>query len=149
MSANQSRYIDTLHYHHHGIVVTSRYFTVGTLRVRVDELSGLAQSQGRAHPAIAVGAAVAVADLVLVVPLLILQGAVLALLLALPVFVGACLVSLVSAHRWPVRRELMARHRGRLVTLFATNDEHQFGQVSRALLRAVENADSRDGFGRG
>jgi hypothetical protein len=146
MSAYQSRYIETLHYRHDGIVVTNRYFTAGAARYRMNELSDLAQSHVPAHPAVAMGVAVAAVGVAVVVPALMLERTVLAIVIAVPVFVGAGVVSLVSARRRPVYRELVARHRGRLVTLFATTDAHQFGQVSRALLRAFELAHSREGI---
>ena len=48
-----------------------------------------------------------------------------------------CLVALICAVRWPAEFGLIARYRGRDVTLFTTRDAHEFGLVTRALRRAV------------
>jgi hypothetical protein len=51
-----------------------------------------------------------------------------------------CLVATFCAYRWPPRLHLFAEYRGSIVTLFSTRDEREFGQVARALQRAVEAA---------
>jgi hypothetical protein len=137
MSANRTRFTDVLHYRQNGIIVTNRYFSTSTVRYRVEELSNLEQTQGRSHPGVAIGLAVAAGDVVLIAPMVMLMQTTLALTVAIPVLVVACLVSLVSFHR-SIHRELIARYRGRSVTLFSTTSEQQFGQVSRALIRAFE-----------
>jgi hypothetical protein len=55
----------------------------------------------------------------------------------------------VSGACWwinPVREELVAEYRGELVTLFHSADPEVFGQVRRALMRAVERLDDTMGF---
>lgn len=50
----------------------------------------------------------------------------------------------VSGSCWlinPIEQELVAEHRGELVTLFRSPDPREFGQVRRALMRAVERLD--------
>jgi len=140
MSANRIRDIDTLHYRHHGITVTNRFFSINARRFKVDELTHLEQAQGPQHPGVALGLAVAGVDLVTAVPLVMTKLAAVALFVGAPILIAAFVLSLYSSRHWPARRELLARHRGRPVTLFATTSERDFGQVSRALIRAVESA---------
>jgi hypothetical protein len=56
--------------------------------------------------------------------------------------VGGALISAgVAGASWSVRRrphELRALYRGQLVCMYRTNDRLQFGQVTRALLRALD-----------
>jgi hypothetical protein len=49
-----------------------------------------------------------------------------------------CLVGLFCARRWPAQYELLASYRGRQIVIFTTRDQTEFGQVSRAVHRAVE-----------
>lgn len=63
-------------------------------------------------------------------PLLAVAGGTLLLMTA--ALAGACVR--IRAHRY----ELRALHRGALVVLFAATDEREFGQVKRALVRALE-----------
>lgn len=137
-----SRY-DVLHYRQDGIVVTNRYFTTPAGRYRVDELTDPAQTEEPAHPGVALGLTIAGADLVAVIPLLMLHLTTVALAIGTPILLVAFGFTIYSARR-PARRELLARHRGRHVMLFATTDEHRFGQVSRALMRAMEAAGGGD-----
>src|SRR6266545_2157453 len=51
------------------------------------------------------------------------------------------IVGMVCARRWPAQFELLARYRGRQIMLFATRDQYEFGQVARAVQRALEAAD--------
>jgi hypothetical protein len=140
MSANHARHIDILHYRQDGIVVTNRFFSTDARRYKVDELTDLGQALGPQHPGVALGLAVAGVDLVAAVPLVMLNLALIALMIGVPILIAAFVVSVYSSKHWPARRELLARHRGRRVTLFATTSERDFGQVSRALIRAIESA---------
>jgi len=49
------------------------------------------------------------------------------------------------AVRWPRELSLLADYRGIWVTVLRTRDKTEFGQVSRAVLRAVE-IQRHDGF---
>jgi hypothetical protein len=48
------------------------------------------------------------------------------------------LLAWLCMRHWPSRYELWARYGGRSVIMFSTTDERQFGQVARALRRAIE-----------
>jgi hypothetical protein len=53
---------------------------------------------------------------------------------------GKVFVVLPARHRpWQQQYELWAMYHGRLVILFHTTDGREFGQVRRALLRAIES----------
>lgn len=132
---------NTVYYKRDGIVVTSRYFGNNGIRYDIRELSDLARSQGLRHPGVMLGLATAGVELMIAVPLLVLTHQWAGLAIAMPTMLVACLASYYCAVRWPARRELLAQHRGREVTLLATTDEHKFGQVTRALVRAMEMAE--------
>ncbi|WP_117209327.1 DUF6232 family protein [Allorhizocola rhizosphaerae] len=139
MSANHLRHPETLHYRHNGVVVTSRYFAVGPARYNVSDLSDLSTAQGSNHPGVMAGVFAATGLLLVIVPMLIMHRFV-ALAVTVPMLLVAGLTSYVSARRWPAQKEIIVRYRGRLVTIFKTRDAREFGQVARALQRAVEAA---------
>ncbi len=145
MSVNHLRTGETLHYRRNGVVITSRYVAVGASRYNLSDLSDLSSARGSTHPGVLTGVFAAVGLLLVIIPMLIMHRFT-ALAVTVPMLLVAGLTSYVSARRWPAQREIIARYRGRLVTLFKTNDEQQFGQVARALQRAVEAAHP---YGRG
>ncbi len=130
----------TVYYRQHGIVVTGGHFAAGGYRYEVPDLRDLMYSRGSAHPGVPVGMVIAVIDAVVAVPFVGAFGTPLVWALAIVALAVPCLVALVCSRRWPPRYELVARYRGHQVTLLATRDEREFGQVSRALRRAVEAA---------
>jgi hypothetical protein len=142
MSAPRSRHPRTTHYRHDGVVITDRFFDNGFERFDIGALSNLTRWQSTQHRGVSIGITIAAAELMVIVPMLIALRSLVAVAIALPALLIPCLVSVICARRWPVRRELIARYRGREVTLFVTTDEHRFGQVARALMRVLENAES-------
>jgi hypothetical protein len=139
MSANPFATGEILHYRRDGIVVTNRYIAVGPARYDLNDLSHLSAAQGSNHPGVMAGVFAAAGLLLVIVPMLIMHRFV-ALAVTVPLLLVAGLTSYVSARRWPAQREIIARYRGRPVTIFKTSDPRQFGQVARALQRAVEAA---------
>ena len=134
----RTRRQDRFFYHQRGVEVTTRYLTVGPDRYELAELADIMQARGRQHPGVKVGAAIAAAEAAVVAPLVgVVHGPVVWLVgvvaLVIPLVVGV-----VCAVRWPAEFALIGRYRGREVTLFATRDETEFGQVSRAVRRAIE-----------
>jgi hypothetical protein len=121
-----------------GILVTSRQVSVGPHRYQVGQLAELMQARGSVHPGAIVGLVIAVAEAPLVALLVGVLQAPLAGLLAVPALLIPCLVGLVCARRWPAQYELLAWYRGGQVSLFTTRSEREFGQVSRAIRRAME-----------
>jgi hypothetical protein len=129
-----------VYYRQNGIVVTDRYFFAGGYRYEIAQLSGLMRTRGPVHPGGMVGLVIAVAEAAVVVPVVSVLRAPVAWMVGLAALLVPCLVGYVCARRWPPQYELLAHHRGREVTLFTTRDEREFGQVSRAVQRAVEAA---------
>ena len=129
---------DRFFYHQRGIEVTTRHLTVGPDRYELIELAEIMQARGPRHPGVKVGAATAVAEAALVAPLVgVVRGSVVWLVAVVALLIP-CAVGLVCAVRWPAEFALIARYRGREVTLYVTRDETEFGQVSRAVRRAME-----------
>ncbi|WP_433387178.1 DUF6232 family protein [Micromonospora sp. KLBMP9576] len=133
----------TLLYARPGIIVTVDRFTVGRNSWQVAELTHLDIGRGP-HDRVAVRAVAVTGAMIVGVGLLLgftggLQrltaGAylVLGLVFLLPVLVAAV------GDRWrPPAYELWGQRRGARMLLFSSDDERQFGQVTRALRRARE-----------
>ncbi|MCI4062318.1 DUF6232 family protein [Micromonospora sp. R77] len=128
-----------------GIVVTTERFTVGHRSWPVPELTQLWTGRG-AHDRLAVRAVAVTAGTIGAVGVLLgftggLERLTAGAYLALGA-VGLLPVLLVLVgDRWrPPAYELWGRHRGVEVLLFSSDDERQFGQVTRALRRARERA---------
>jgi hypothetical protein len=130
---------DRFFYHQRGVEVTTRHLTVGPDRYELAELADIMQTRGAQHPGVKVGAATAVAEAAIVAPLVgVMQGPVVWLVAVVALLVP-CAVGLICAVRWPAEFTLIGRYRGREITLFVTRDEREFGQVSRAVRRAIES----------
>jgi hypothetical protein len=129
---------DTYYYHQRGIEVTNRCLTVGPDRYEVAELDDLMVTRGQRHRWLTVAAGTAMVESALIAPLVgVLRGSAIWLVGALAVGIAGA-AGIVTALYWPPEYHLFARYRGRTVTLFTTQDEREFGQVCRALRRAVE-----------
>ena len=127
-------------YRQRGIAVTSRHLTVGPDRYELAELDEIMQGRGTRHPGLRVGGLVAVAEAAIIAPLVgVVHQAALWLIAAVALVVPVA-AGLVCAARWPAEYRLIGRYRGYEMTLFITRDEREFGQVTRALRRAVESA---------
>lgn len=121
-----------------GIVVTSRYFVNPAARYRIRDLTRVAQSQRPAESGARIGLLTAAVECVILLPaLLALRPAV-----GIPLLVPATLVPVAAGYlhgrRRPPVLELIACHRGQPVTLFASTNRQRFGQVARAVVRALE-----------
>jgi hypothetical protein len=128
----------TWYYRGPDIAVTNQYLLTEHDRYALVELEELGIVRGPMHPAVVISAVIAVAQTPVVIPVVAMVRSPLAFLCAAILLVVPCVVAIVSARRWPPRMELQARYRGRTLVLFASHDEREFGQVSRALRRAVE-----------
>jgi len=85
----------------------------------------------------AVGRYVGAFAMVLIIVALLLDSP-LALALALLALGGAAAIGSLSTRRHRRTWELRAWHRNADICLFASSDELQFGQVKRAMVRAIE-----------
>ncbi len=120
------------------VAVTNLHLHTHRDRYPLAELDDLGTVRGPAHPAVLISTVIAVAQAPIAIPVVTIVRSPLAFLLAAVLLVVPVVVAIVSARRWPPRLELQARYRGREVVLFSSHDERRFGQVSRALQRAVE-----------
>jgi hypothetical protein len=146
MSADQlsSPYQRLVWYYRSGeVAVTSRFLHVGGERFAIADLSDLMRARGPAHPGVTIGTAIAIVQAPIIVPLVGLVRAPLVWVAALVVLVVPIVVAFVCARLWPPRQELLARYRGADVTLFSSRNEQQFGQIARAVSRAVSRVRDR------
>ncbi|MFI7218530.1 DUF6232 family protein [Micromonospora maritima] len=135
----------TLLYARPGIVVTAERFTVGRNSWAVAEITQLWTTRGP-HDRLAVRAVAVSAALIAAVGLLLgftggLERLTAGAYLTLGVVGLLPLLLVLLGDRWrPPAHELWGRVRGTEVLLFSSDDERQFGQVTRALRRAREGA---------
>ena len=128
-----------VYYDRNGITVTGHHLTVGTTRWPLAQLSHLARARPTTHPGVVAGVAALVVEPLVLAPLagvvnIRILWLLLAVALVVPVLVGGGFGLL-----WPKRYELVARYQGSYqVILFATRDSDEFGQVARAVQRAID-----------
>jgi Family of unknown function (DUF6232) len=127
-----------VHYRGPRIVVTSRYIENGTGRYLVRDLSLIKQVHGFAHPARMVALICGAIELVLAAPLAAAYGSAALLCAGFVSAFGLAAALLLDGRRNPRWMALRGVHAGRVVTLFSTRDQREFGQVKRAVIRAVE-----------
>ncbi|WP_433283092.1 DUF6232 family protein [Micromonospora sp. CA-244673] len=135
----------TLLYARPGIVVTGERFTVGRNSWPIAEITQLWTARGP-HDRLALRAVAVSAALIGAVGVLLgFTGGLQRLTAAAYLTLGAVgllpLLLVLIGDRWrPPSHELWGRVRGTEVLLFSSDNERQFGQVTRALLRAREGA---------
>jgi hypothetical protein len=128
----------TWYYRGPEVAVTNQYLITTHVRYELAELAELGVARGPVHPAVLISTVIAIAQTPIVIPVVAMVMSPLTILFATILLVVPCVVAIVSARRWPPRMELQANYRGRELVLFSSHDEREFGQVSRALRRAVE-----------
>jgi len=133
----------TLLYARPGIIVTVDRFTVGRNTFRVADLTHLRSRRGP-HDRIAVRAVATSGAMIAGVGLLLgFTGGLHRLTAGAYLMFGAVLLVPallgLAGDRWrPPAYELWGVYRGEEMLLFSADDERQFGQVTRALVRARE-----------
>jgi hypothetical protein len=127
-----------VYYDRDGVIVTSTHLTVGTVRFPLDQLSELNKARGSTHPGVVVGIVIALAEPLAVAPLVAVVSTPVAWLVGAIALAVPCLVGVVCAQRWPAQHQLLARYQGCQVIVFSTRDSLEFGQVTRAIRRALE-----------
>jgi hypothetical protein len=126
-----------------GTEVTQEWFVAGGYHYPVAELDNLRTVRGRRHPYTAramlvttvVFLGMAAAFGLAGEPAHLPVGTYLAMAAAL---IAPLTLAIVGERLWPRDWELWAEYYGITVRLFVTNSEHEYGQVTRALLRAKE-----------
>jgi len=126
------------YYRDANVAVTNHFFHRGRDRYAIAELTELGMIRGPMHPSVLISTVIAVAQAPIAVPVVAIFRSPMAFALAAVMLVVPVVVALVSARRWPPIQQLLARYRGRELTLFSTPDAREFGQVTRALQRAIE-----------
>lgn len=135
----------TLLYARPGIVVTAERFNVGRASWPVAEITQVWTTRGP-HDRLALRAVTVSGALIGAVGVLLgFTGGLQRLTATAYLMLGAVgllpLLLVVLGDRWrPPAFELWGRHRDAEVLLFSSDDERQFGQVTRALQRAREGA---------
>ncbi|GAB3152188.1 hypothetical protein GCM10027290_42500 [Micromonospora sonneratiae] len=132
-------------YQRPGISITGSWFVVGARRYSVSELSQLHTARGPHDPLTVRAVAVTGVLLAGIGVALGYTGGLYHLTAAAYLTLGvAALVPVLLAiigHRWrPPAYELWGNYRGMTMLLFSSDQEREFGQVTRALLRAREVA---------
>ncbi|WP_306213164.1 DUF6232 family protein [Actinoplanes sp. RD1] len=120
------------------IIVTSQYVetTAGRLPVRL--LDDVRQIHVSNHSARVTALATAAVELGLAAPLAAASGSVALICAGAAAAAGTGVGALVDERRNPRWMALRATCQGRRVELFQTASKREFGQVHRAVLRAVE-----------
>jgi hypothetical protein len=122
------------------ILVTSRWLSRHGQRYDVATLTDAMLVRGPLHAGVFVALFVSLAGALLFLPAAVLAGSVPVFAVGLIAMFLPCPVAWLYVHRKPPQRELWAQYRGVAVCLFASRDEREFGQVSRAVQRAMEAA---------
>jgi hypothetical protein len=125
-------------YAHDGTVITFRWLYLDGLRYVVSDLSNVTKTKSTAGGSIISALAAAVLGLVAAVALAT-NGDPYAWVPALLVAAVALIVALVLARYQPPQYSLHAHYRGADHLLFTTRDARRFGQISRAVQRAIES----------
>ena len=121
------------------IVVTSVYIETPEARYPIRDLIIENPSYFFAYPARAAAVYGGLLEFVLAAAVGVLLGSAVWLCVGGAVIaLGVAGATLVDHRRNPRWMELTAWHRGRRVVLFATADRRRFGQVRRAVMRALE-----------
>jgi len=138
MPGSARRPAELFYYRQLGIIVTGRSLWAGGYRYEIADLVELTRTRGSVHAGTVAALAIAVCEAGTVAPLAGVLGGTVAWALTTVALSVPCLIGAGCARRWPAQFELQARYRGRVVTLFATRDEREFGRISRAIQRATE-----------
>jgi Family of unknown function (DUF6232) len=126
------------YYRRNGVEVTDVYLTVGDERYEISALAHPRRARGALHPGVTVGLVIAVAEAAFIAPFVTVTHTPIALFGALVALSIPCLVGIFCARRWPALFELVVDYRGREMVVYANRNETEFGQVARAVQRALE-----------
>lgn len=125
-------------YNQRGVVVNDQQLIIYGARFPVDDLYHIERARGPMSPATRAALLVALAELMVVAPVAVVLGSLTGWTIAALDVLAAAGAMLFCGRRWPASFQLWAEYQGRSTLLFSTVDEQEFGQVSRALLRAIE-----------
>jgi hypothetical protein len=126
-------------YNQRGVAVTDQWLVVHGKRFLIAELHNLERARGPMSPPARAALLVGIAELVVVAPVALVFSTPAAWAIAALATAAALAGMMFSGRRWPATFQMWADYSSRPTLLFETGDEQEFGQVSRALIRAVEH----------
>lgn len=129
----------TTFYNQRGIAVTDQWLIVYGKRFPIVELYHLERARGPMSSPVRAALLVGLAELAVVAPVAYVFSTPAAWAIAALTAAAALGGVMFSGRRWPASFQMWADYRSRPTLLFETGDEQEFGQVSRALIRAVEH----------
>jgi len=141
--ASRQHVAPRIFYNHNGIAVTDRNFIDAGVTFDLARLSNIVKERGGRHPGVNVSLVIAVVEAALAGPFAGLSRSAVPLAITALAILIPCLVAGYCCKRWPPAFQLHADYRGEPTVLFRTADEREFGQVSRALVRALDALDNR------
>ncbi|WP_327006920.1 DUF6232 family protein [Dactylosporangium sp. NBC_01737] len=120
------------------IVVTSQYIQTADHCYPIRDLLPITRYEVHAHHARNMALIFGAIEVALAAPLAAAYGSAMLLCVGFVAAFGLFAALLVDSRRNPSLMALCAVYRGRPFTLFSSRDRREFGQVRRAVLRAVE-----------
>jgi hypothetical protein len=129
----------TTFYNQRGVAVTDQWLVVDGERFLIAELQRLERARGPMPSPARAALLVGIAGLAVVAMVAFVFNTPVAWAIAVLAAAAALGVMLFGGRRWPASYQMWADYRSRPTLLFETGDEQEFGQVSRALIRAVEH----------
>jgi hypothetical protein len=118
--------------------VTSRWIRSAHGHFLIRDLSSADQVHVFGHPARTVALICGAIELMLAAPLAVAYGSAALLCAGFISAFGLATALIVDGRRNPRWMALRAIHQGRTVTVFSSRDQQEFGQVRRAVVRAIE-----------
>lgn len=129
----------TAFYHQRGVAVTDRWLVIHGTRFPIAELHHLERARGPLPSPARRSIHLGLAALLVAAPMALVFSTPAAWAIAALTAAAALGGMMFSCRRWPASYQMWADYRSRPTLLFETRDEQEFGQVSRALIRAVEH----------
>jgi hypothetical protein len=129
-----------IYYESPRIVVTSHIIEISRGRYVVREVRRIERVEVFAHPARTVASICGGIELLLAAALAAAFGVAVFLCAGFLTAVGLAVAILVDGRRNPRWMILRGVYRGQAIVLFSSRDQREFGQVRRAVIRAVEDS---------
>ncbi|GAA4441945.1 DUF6232 family protein [Phytohabitans houttuyneae] len=129
----------TAYYHQRGVAVTDKWLVVHGSRFMIAELHHLERARGPLPSPARSSLYLGLAVMGVAAPVALVFSTPLAWVIAALAAAAALGVMMFSCRRWPASYQMWADYGSRPTLLFETGDGQEFGQVSRALIRAVEH----------
>lgn len=126
-------------YNQRGVIVNDQWLLVYGARFAIADLYHIERARGPVSSPTRAALVVGAAELTVVAPVALVVNSPMVWAIAALNLLATAGAVLFCGRKWPATFQLWAEYRGRPTLLFTTGDEQEFGQVSRALLRALEH----------